>query len=228
MDGIESTVDAKALLAEYEEVETTLRLLGDLTGRLKARQSVVRSALEELTRPQPQVATPPGATLPSQGGGEPFLSMGYVYRGRAVRLWGQTSIYLALLREIFTEMPGQREPVANALASHGSRRRYLSRDRQSLFVGKSPDWVRRHSAEIVDGWFADKNLSGAQMRTNLRRALQTAGLRIGTDVIINWRSRWSRTRGTAPLGSGPLPPVQHGLRSLPSVPSAGFAPPLDR
>jgi hypothetical protein len=101
-----------------------------------------------------------------------------------------------LLRHIFTDMPDRREAVARTLASHGSRRRYVSRNRQDLYVAKSGEWVRRHSVEIVDGWFADKNLSGAQMRANLRRALRTVGLRLGTDVIIHWHARRDHTHQT--------------------------------
>jgi hypothetical protein len=193
MDSTHGNADGKGLLAEYEDVENALRLLGDLTSRLKARQSRVASALDDLTRPETHCATASGPAMPSPSGADAFLGMGYVYRGKRIRVWGQTSIYLGLLRHVLTEMPDQREAVATALASHGSRRRYIARDRQSLYVGKSVDWVHRHSVDIVDGWFADKNLSGAQMRANLHRALQAVGLRMGTDVIINWHARWGQT-----------------------------------
>jgi hypothetical protein len=63
----------------------------------------------------------------------------------------------------------------------------VSREQGLLFTAKSDDWIRRHSVVLVEGWYADTNLSRERIRTLLPVAVRAAGLRWDDDVKVFWR-----------------------------------------
>ncbi|MFZ5557673.1 MAG: hypothetical protein ACOZDY_13290 [Pseudomonadota bacterium] len=184
-----SQPNSDGLVVELDQLEKWIPQLELVVTELKARRALIESSLDEMTRPIPQ----PGPDLlhPATSQRPQLIPMGYVYRGRPVRCWDKTSIYLGVMREVFTDFPDKQEAVAAALAAHGQTRSYISRTRNALYTEKSDEWINRHCDALVPGWFIDKNLCGGAMRTNIRRAVAAVGLTLGHDVVINWRARWA-------------------------------------
>lgn len=118
-----------------------------------------------------------------------FHPRGFCFRGTFQRCDSYIDIYLGLLRSIARHMPDAMQRTAFALQRHGRIRRYLAPEPAQLFQGKTADWARSHSCRVVDGWYADTNLSLNTMRQQVRRILRANGLCEGTDVVIVWNRR---------------------------------------
>lgn len=123
-----------------------------------------------------------------------FHPKGFWYRGSFKQCSTQIGIYLGLLRAIAHESGASMERTAAALRRRGARSRaYLAPEPSQLFKGKTPEWIRAHSRRVVDGWYADTNLS-LELKTQLvRHILRASDLRDGVDVAIVW----SRVRAQA-------------------------------
>jgi hypothetical protein len=173
------TMDAEQLLAEYDQVSSEISALEHLLAGLRMRRIAVETALDELTTPQ---KPRPGTSSKESG------PAGYSYRGAFTPARDKISIYLGVLRHLLADFPNKADEIASALRAGGRRRRYLARNLSELNLGKSVAWVREHSANLGNGWFADKNLGQDRMEKNLRRALAAVGLQIASDVRIRWES----------------------------------------
>lgn len=142
---------------------------------LEARRRVLDSELERITRPS---AVRP--SLPSWSG--PSVTIA----GETVWTRARIRIYLMILRHIQSTLPTRWEEVAARLAARGRCRRYLARSPEALFPGRPTQWADAHCVTLQDGWYADTNLSAAQIRTLAREAVNAAGLRWGVDVVVRW------------------------------------------
>ena len=77
--------------------------------------------------------------------------------------------------------------MAAAMSCRGTARCYVAEDRQRLFLGKPEGWIRRHSVELSEGWYADTNLSVERMQVLLPVAVRATGWKWGDDVRVFWR-----------------------------------------
>lgn len=100
----------------------------------------------------------------------------------------QIDIYIGLLRAIAKHSEEALPRGAGALRDLGHSRCYLATDRTQLFPSQTEDWAHAHSRRVVEGWYADTNLSLELKQRLLRRVFRANGLREGTDVVILWRS----------------------------------------
>jgi hypothetical protein len=112
------------------------------------------------------------------------ISRGAKYRGQLASLSSCIEVYLYVLRRLWQDYPELQDRIAQALGARGTYRSYVSRDRSSLFDGKSKYWGIRHSTLLVDGWYADTNLNPERIETLLQVAVNASGLRWGHDVKI--------------------------------------------
>jgi len=71
-----------------------------------------------------------------------------------------------------------------ALPRHGSRRRYLSRNREELYPGRL-DLARSHSFELKPGWWLGINISRKQVDKIINMACGVAGIKYGTELKVN-------------------------------------------
>jgi hypothetical protein len=133
--------------------------------------------LDATTRPAAIIAPPFTHTI----------HRGFEYRGDVVTRWTYIDIYLEIVRRLWKDHPDQRDAMAAAMASRGTVRCYIAKERAALFPGRPADWVKRHSAALIDGWYVDTNLSTERMRVVLPAAVGATGMKWGTDVRVYWR-----------------------------------------
>jgi negative regulator of replication initiation len=75
-----------------------------------------------------------------------------------------------------------------ALAKLTTRnRRIVSKESTSLYL-KSPHLAKEHAHKLVDDWYIDGNLSQEQVETRIKLACDVAGLKFGTDVVLDFPS----------------------------------------
>lgn len=142
---------------------------------LEARRHVLEGELDRITRPSPVRPSIPSWSWP-----------GVTIAGETVSTRAHIRIYLMILRYLQFTLPTRWEEVAARLAARGRCRRYLARSPEALFPGRPTQWADAHCVALRGGWFADTNLSAAQIRTLAREAVDAAGLRWGVDVVPHW------------------------------------------
>lgn len=116
-----------------------------------------------------------------------MVHRGVLFRGELRRLSNFIDIHLFVLRGLWAAVPERRGAMAAAMSCRGTARCYVAVDRQRLFSGKPDGWVRRHSVELSEGWYADTNLSVRRMQVLLPAAVRAAGWKWGDDVRVFWR-----------------------------------------
>lgn len=142
--------------------------------RANSADEIESSALPEI----PVYLTSKGAIHPS----------GFWFAGVFHRCNSQIDIYIGLLRALAQRSDDALPRAAAALRGLGHSRCYLATDRALLFPSQNDEWRRAHSRRVVDGWYADSNLSLALKQRLLRRIFRDSGLREGVDVVIFWRN----------------------------------------
>lgn len=142
---------------------------------LEERRQVLDRELDRITRPSPVRPSIPSWSWP-----------GVTIAGETICTRAHIRIYLRILRHIQTALPARWDEVAARLAARGRCRRYLARSPEALFPGRPSAWADAHCVALQDGWFADTNLSAAQIRTLAREAVAAAGLRWDVDVVPHW------------------------------------------
>jgi hypothetical protein len=176
------------VLVEYERTVSAVTALGEILQQKQALAAELELRLDEMTRPErrpvelPPVPSDPGAAVQPRR----RQPRGYFFRGCFIRKFSQTSVYVGLLRTLFEELPDKQDAMASAMALHRYSRTYVSRNRATLFRGKTDAWIDSHSVSLVDGWYADTQLGSTQKRRNIQRAVEAAGLRMGEDVTVFW------------------------------------------
>lgn len=190
-------------------VEGALERLEESVARLRRTVQVMRESQASVTADaaltgQPTPAIP--IDLTQRGA---FQPQGFWYRGRFRRCDTQVAVYRGVLECLARDMPEALPMIAQQLQAHGRLRRYLARTPEQLFPGHSPQWAQDHSVQIIEGWYADTNLSLDQKQTLLRRVLQAAGLQRGTDVVLVW----GRTPVRSDAGGAPTPHAEAATAS---------------
>lgn len=165
---------AKFPMQELEEVESAIKASRQWLSSLETRRDRLMDELDQLTKPSNS-----HTKLPTIG-------PGYVLRGQEVRHWNYIYIYLGVLRQLWQEFPDARDAMAEAMARCGVTRCYVARSVETLFQGKSMNWARKFSRPLVDGWYADTNMSLERMRRVLPMATKAAGLEWGKDLKVYW------------------------------------------
>jgi hypothetical protein len=187
-----------ALLSEYERLEPVLSALKSAAEAIQARLHDVASALDAITRP----------SVAPRSVAAPLLRVGFRYREEIVSTHVYKDIFAGVLLRLWKEFPEKRDAVAAAMAALGRSRRYVSPDRNRLFPYSSPEWARRHSAPLIDGWWVDLNLNLERYRLLLPRAVRAAGLQWKSDVDVCWRT----VRPSLPVAARPTPMVDEAKR----------------
>jgi len=162
---------------ELDQIEAAIVASQQCLIILQSRRDALTFELEKITRPQVVPVKPSRRIGP-----------GLEYLGRMTPHWNYIDIYVELLRRLWTDYPGLREAMAQAVSSYGNTRSYVARTPEALFPCQPLTWALRHSRPLVDGWYLDTNLNLERMRRILPAAVRTAGLKWGTDVKAYWRA----------------------------------------
>ncbi len=170
-------VDSNLALRELDELQRVIAATTGWLETLSSRQQELVQYLDATTRPAPIVAVTATRTI----------FRGFEYRGDVVTKWSGIDIHLELLRRLWNDFPELRDAMAAAMASRGTVRCYVAKNREELFPGKTTGWIQRYSVQLVDGWYADTHLNTERMKALLPAAVRTAGMRWGADVRVFWR-----------------------------------------
>ena len=126
--------------------------------------------------PPPTPIEPPDSDTPS-----------FVFRGRSYPCSTNTAVMIALFNKLAGQYPDFLERYA--ARKHGYSRRFLSQDKYRLYPGQ-PERCESHSAELdVGRWFIATHQSRATIEASVRLACEVLGLRYGSEIIVNLRSR---------------------------------------
>jgi len=142
---------------------------------------ILPSHVSRDVRPIPQRVIPPVATVITTA--IPAQNIGFTLD----RIWHTAHSARDVLANVFIKLD-ERDPTfferfAN-LPRHGRTRRYLARKREDLYPGR-PDLARDHSYELKPGWWLGSNLSKNSIDRIIRMACEVAGIRYGSELIIN-------------------------------------------
>lgn len=161
---------------ELEQIESTIAAAVKCLRAMHERRDTLIDELERVTRPAPLLPEPRRIEI----------GPGYDYRGTLTRRWAAIDIYLDLLRRLWIDFPERRKEMAAAMGARGATRTYVATTRAGLFPQRHLGWAMQHSRPLVEGWYADTNLSRERMRVLLPAAVAAAGLKWRQDVKVYW------------------------------------------
>jgi hypothetical protein len=111
---------------------------------------------------------------------------------------------LQVLRELASHDPGF---LPRFSKEGGRKRRYVAENPYDLYPDR-PDLVRDYKEELKPGWWVGTNYSVREIEFILRKACQAAGLKWGTDLLIQKTDQRDRKRQAMKfvgIGSDPDP-----------------------
>lgn len=134
-------------------------------------------------RPRKRVNPQPAVTLPPrQSGAMPY---GSALDGQHYPAGTAKDILIKVFEALMLRDPSFAQRFAD-LPKHGRTRRYLARDRDSLFPER-PDYAREpaHSHQLSNGWWLLTHLSRKSIRKHIEMACGVAGLQFGQDLRVD-------------------------------------------
>lgn len=162
------------LLVELELTTRAIQASEALLTKLKDRQASIISVLDAITKPV--VALPTTKEI----------RKGFFYRGEFTECHTSVGLYRQVMRILWRDFPDRQEAMAIAMGGAGYNRRYVSKDRNSLFEYKSRSWTIKFSEVLCEGWYIDTNVTPLRITRILPLAIRAAGLDGNSDIVINW------------------------------------------
>ena len=184
------------LVADKDDL--LLDLLAEQVGKLCGYQpdrSAVAAFLQttaSVTAPDPVISQParsrkrakpqPADTPPQRASG--IATHGFSLDGRHYAAGTAKEVLIKVFEALIMRDPNFAQRFAD-LPKHGRVRRYLARDRDSLFPGR-PDYARKaaQSHQLSSGWWLLTHLSRESIRQHIRMACDVAGLQFGEDLRV--------------------------------------------
>ncbi len=162
------------LLVELELTTRTIQATEALLTKWRDRQASITSVLDAITKP----AVAPTKLMETR--------KGFFYRGEFTECHTSIGLYRQVMRFLWRDFPDRQEAMAVAMGGAGYNRRYISRDRNSLFEFKPRSWTVKFSEKLCEGWYIDTNVTPLRITRILPLAIRAAGLEWNTDIAINW------------------------------------------
>ena len=128
--------------------------------------------------PKPDVPAP----VPSTPNDLQQKSTGFVLNGKHYPAHNARDVLINVLEMLTKRDPSFPERFA-ALPKHGRKRRYLARDRDDLYPGRS-DLARDHSKQLTSGWWVGTNHSRAAICRIIKMVCDVAHMRYGEDLRV--------------------------------------------
>ena len=135
----------------------------------------------------PQNPTPPrrlssSPVVPSPTPTASDTRMGYILDGHEFQARSARDVLINVLERLSSRDSGFIDRFAGR--RHGRIRRYVARTTDELYPGR-PDIGRAYSHHLSSGWWVGTHYSRATIGKILQMASEVAGLRFGTDLIVN-------------------------------------------
>lgn len=112
-----------------------------------------------------------------------FTSVGFSLDGRVVKCRNGRDVLVGVFEALAKRDATFLDRFA-ARPKHGRTRRYLARSADELYPGR-PDLAREHFARLQSGWYVGTNLSLVSIGRVVEMACEVAGIRYGSDLVIN-------------------------------------------
>lgn len=109
-------------------------------------------------------------------------SFSFVFEGKTYTAASALEVMVTIFRLLATADAG----FLNRFASrkHGTKRRYIARNRQELYPGR-PDLAEAYSIELVPGWYMGTNYSRRDMQKILNLALEVVQPKLRSAIQVN-------------------------------------------
>ncbi len=93
---------------------------------------------------------------------------------------------LEVMTSVFERLAANDSTFAERFAArkHGSKRRYLARDKFELYPDR-PDFCERYSSQLTFGWFIGTHYRKVAIRKIVLLACEVAGLEFDNDLVVN-------------------------------------------
>jgi hypothetical protein len=146
----------------------------------------VEAFLVSLLRREPAIVEPPARimTKVTAVGGTPAdtpSTLTYQLLGQTKKTRDAIAILLDVLRVLADRQPDFLERFANV--ARGRTRNHIARQRSDVYPGR-PD-LEQYTQELRAGWWIGTNIANRDKLRLLKIACQVAGLRFGSDLIVN-------------------------------------------
>jgi len=89
-----------------------------------------------------------------------------------------------VLRELAKSDPSFLERCSQHPDAQGRKRRYIARTPEQLYPDRED--LRDMRAELPGGWLVATNLNNVLKKTIIKLAAETAGLKFGSEVIVEF------------------------------------------
>jgi hypothetical protein len=181
--------DSEQLLVQYDRVVADISALEHVLASLRNRRSTIEYSLESITRPSDDVFSRPkgdNSNCRVKALPQDQMQKGSWYKGEFTPTTDKVSAYLYVMTRLLNDHTDLQARIADRVNAGARRRRYLARNLSGLHPSKTEVWVMAHSADLGNGWYADKNLSGERMQSILERAVSAVGLEVGRDAGLVW------------------------------------------
>ena len=137
--------------------------------------------ISQPARPRKRVSPQPAVTPPPRpSGAAPFS---FTLDGQHYQAGTAKEVLIKVFEALMVRDPRFAHRFAD-LPKHGRIRRYLARDRDSLFPGK-PNYSRAASHQLPNGWWLLTHLSRESIHKHIKMACDVAGLQFGQDLRVD-------------------------------------------
>lgn len=168
---MEQVASACGTMPEQDEVESFLKgCLSHGVPEVSDVSSPGAGSRPTKTPPKPQPATPRGTKI-----------TGFILENRTVETGTAYRTLAEVLKEFHRRDPQFMERFAAQTV--GSKRHLVSRDRNALYPDR-PDFVRKASMDLENGWWFGHNIGAATIRNRIRTACEIAGVRFGSELKL--------------------------------------------
>ena len=159
-------------MPEQDDVESFLKAcLSDEAPEVPSAPAPANKSRPRKSSPEPQPAA-------SRGTGR---ITGYIFENRTVETGTAYRTLAEVLKEFHQRDPNFMERFAAQTV--GSKRRLVSRDRNALYPDR-PDFVRKASLDLGNGWWFGHYIGAATIRNRIRTACEIAGVKYGSQLKL--------------------------------------------
>jgi predicted type IV restriction endonuclease len=172
------------LLAGNVELKTGIRPDADKVAEFLAGlgKPVIVETLRSNASEQSSRATE--RRVPQYAAGETTRSGRLVLQGRAYSYTNAKEAMVIVLRELAKTDPSFLERCSQHPDAQGRKRRYIARTPEELYPDRED--LRDMREELPGGWLVATNLNNVLKKTIIKLAAETAGLKFGNDVIVEF------------------------------------------
>lgn len=165
---------------------TTIEIDIDVHRAIEARRTSFGESQNDILRGvfgvQSQRVESPDSLPPSIPRTRRTGEYAFRFHGKRIAATSLKDAYLGCLRALAESEPQFLEKLGT-LSTRA--RRIVAREPEDLFI-KKPELARKFATPLLDGWWADTNLSRQQCESRLKSACDVAQIIFGRDLVLEF------------------------------------------